>query len=125
MFSVMICQDRTWLGPTYKRLLIITFLNVYGENEWGNHFLEPDRNAHFSSLWGKCGFRQVPLTAASSIGAGWYMWAGWYVGLTRLSHVCMTASQMKVSCHYRILPQDASVAPIEVRVRMGVWFRHI
>ena len=42
MFSVMICQDRDWLGPSYKRLLIITFLKVYGENTSGKLFLEPD-----------------------------------------------------------------------------------
>ena len=38
----MICQDRDWLGPSYKRLLIITFLKVYGENTSGKLFLEPD-----------------------------------------------------------------------------------
>ena len=50
MFSVMICQDTGWLEPSYKRLLIITFLKVYGENEWGKRFLEPDRSAHLPAL---------------------------------------------------------------------------
>ena len=53
MFSVMICQDTGWLEPSYKRLLIITFLKVYGENEWGKRFLEPDRSAHLPALLGR------------------------------------------------------------------------
>ena len=50
----MIGQDCGWLDPSHKRLLIITFLKVYWENEWGKRFLEPDRNARLPSLFILC-----------------------------------------------------------------------